>query len=131
MLKEKKIFFLLQDHVTGTIVLMKTFDMAEQRITSCCNSLVDHLKNMCFCLRSCWRSDRRKRTRVMPHIKTYTRLNKSQSAAQFFLLTSANISKAAWGTLQKQNTQLFIRSYEAGVLLLPKFLVSICLEVFI
>nr|XP_027217443.1 probable tyrosyl-DNA phosphodiesterase [Penaeus vannamei] len=70
----------------------------------------------------CWRSDRRKRTRVMPHIKTYTRLNKSQSAAQFFLLTSANISKAAWGTLQKQNTQLFIRSYEAGVLLLPKFL---------
>ncbi|XP_063596019.1 probable tyrosyl-DNA phosphodiesterase isoform X1 [Penaeus indicus] len=70
----------------------------------------------------CWRSDRRKRTRVMPHIKTYTRLNKSQSAAQFFLLTSANISKAAWGTLQKQNTQLFIRSYEAGILLLPKFL---------
>ncbi|XP_042877810.1 probable tyrosyl-DNA phosphodiesterase [Penaeus japonicus] len=72
----------------------------------------------------CWRSDRRKRTRVMPHIKTYTRLNKSQSSAQFFLLTSANISKAAWGTLQKQNTQLFIRSYEAGILLLPKFLID-------
>ncbi|KAG7167392.1 Tyrosyl-DNA phosphodiesterase 1-like [Homarus americanus] len=43
------------------------------------------------------------------------------SIAQFFLLTSANLSKAAWGTLQIQNSQLFIRSYEAGVLLLPKF----------
>ncbi|KAK8749256.1 hypothetical protein OTU49_015760 [Cherax quadricarinatus] len=69
-----------------------------------------------------WRSEKRKRTRVMPHIKTYTRLNKNCSAAQFLLLTSANLSKAAWGMLQKQNSQLFIRSYEAGILILPKFL---------
>lgn len=30
----------------------------------------------------------------------------------WFLLTSANLSKAAWGALQKNNTQLMIRSYE-------------------
>ncbi|XP_042224593.1 tyrosyl-DNA phosphodiesterase 1-like isoform X2 [Homarus americanus] len=68
-----------------------------------------------------WRSDKRHRTKAMPHIKCYTRVNMNCSAAQFFLLTSANLSKAAWGTLQIQNSQLFIRSYEAGVLLLPKF----------
>lgn len=69
-----------------------------------------------------WRGEKRKRTRVMPHIKTYTRINKNSSTAHFFLLTSANLSKAAWGVLQKQNSQLFIRSYEAGILMLPKFL---------
>lgn len=68
----------------------------------------------------------------MPHIKTYTRLLRSTASeplstsgceAQYLLLTSANLSKAAWGQAQKQGAQLFIRSYEAGVLLLPKFVV--------
>ncbi|KAK3850056.1 hypothetical protein Pcinc_043216 [Petrolisthes cinctipes] len=68
-----------------------------------------------------WRSEKRGRTRAMPHIKTYTRVSKTYSEVQFLLLTSANLSKAAWGALQKQNSQLFIRSYEVGVLFLPKF----------
>ena len=33
---------------------------------------------------------------------------------------SANLSKAAWGALEKNGQQLMIRSYEIGVLLLPK-----------
>ena len=37
-----------------------------------------------------------------------------------FLLFSANLSKAAWGTLEKNGQQLMIRSYEIGVLFLPK-----------
>uniref|UniRef100_A0A6A7G1Z1 Tyrosyl-DNA phosphodiesterase isoform X2 n=1 Tax=Hirondellea gigas TaxID=1518452 RepID=A0A6A7G1Z1_9CRUS len=69
-----------------------------------------------------WSSEKRGRSKGMPHIKTYTRVNKDETEAQFLLLTSANLSKAAWGQLQKQNSQHFIRSYEAGVLLLPKFL---------
>ena len=32
---------------------------------------------------------------------------------------SANLSKAAWGGFEKKGTQLRIRSYEIGVLLLP------------
>ncbi|XP_078191720.1 tyrosyl-DNA phosphodiesterase 1 isoform X1 [Callithrix jacchus] len=32
---------------------------------------------------------------------------------------SANLSKAAWGALEKNGTQLMIRSYELGVLFLP------------
>ncbi|GFS72077.1 tyrosyl-DNA phosphodiesterase 1 [Nephila pilipes] len=33
----------------------------------------------------------------------------------------ANLSKAAWGALEKKGTQFMIRSYELGVLFLPKF----------
>lgn len=31
------------------------------------------------------------------------------------MLSSANLSKAAWGALQKKDTQLMIRSFEIGV----------------
>ena len=34
---------------------------------------------------------------------------------------SANLSKAAWGAYDKYENKLFIRSYELGVLFLPKF----------
>jgi hypothetical protein len=54
----------------------------------------------------------------MPHLKTYTRALPS-GELQFLLMTSCNLSKAAWGELQKKDSQLCIRSWELGVLLLP------------
>ena len=62
------------------------------------------------------------RQNAMPHIKTYARVNPSsgmEPAVDWAILTSANLSKAAWGALQKKDTQLMIRSYELGVLCLP------------
>jgi tyrosyl-DNA phosphodiesterase 1 len=35
------------------------------------------------------------------------------------MITSHNLSRAAWGELQKNKGQLFVRSYELGVLFLP------------
>lgn len=35
------------------------------------------------------------------------------------MLTSHNLSRAAWGELQKNGTQIQVRSYEMGVLFLP------------
>ncbi|KAH7545799.1 hypothetical protein FEM48_Zijuj01G0132100 [Ziziphus jujuba var. spinosa] len=64
-----------------------------------------------------WKASHTGRCRAMPHIKTFTRYNGQKLA--WFLLTSANLSKAAWGALQKNNSQLMIRSYELGVLFLP------------
>lgn len=64
-----------------------------------------------------WKASHSGRCRAMPHIKTFTRYNGQNLA--WFLLTSSNLSKAAWGALQKNNTQLMIRSYELGVLFLP------------
>jgi len=61
------------------------------------------------------------RSRIPPHIKTYTHINNSgeKPILDWVILTSKNLSKPAWGSLQKQNTQLMIRHYEAGILFLP------------
>ncbi|XP_038712095.1 tyrosyl-DNA phosphodiesterase 1 isoform X4 [Tripterygium wilfordii] len=69
-----------------------------------------------------WKASHAGRCRAMPHIKTYTRYSGQELA--WFLLTSANLSKAAWGALQKSNSQLMIRSYELGVLFLPSVIQS-------
>merc|ERR1719228_2882048 len=58
-------------------------------------------------------------TRAMPHIKTYTRTSKDTTEMAFFILTSANLSKAAWGSVSKAGNSCLIMSYEAGVLWLP------------
>ncbi|KAK1309189.1 hypothetical protein QJS10_CPA09g01256 [Acorus calamus] len=64
-----------------------------------------------------WKASHTGRCRAMPHIKTFARYNGQNLA--WFLLTSANLSKAAWGALQKNNSQLMIHSYELGVLFMP------------
>ena len=68
-----------------------------------------------------WKADHVGRSHASPHIKSYTRLSPYQTnvRAPWFLLTSANLSKAAWGGLEKKGTQLALRSYELGVLFLP------------
>ncbi|OWF40656.1 tyrosyl-DNA phosphodiesterase 1-like isoform X2 [Mizuhopecten yessoensis] len=68
-----------------------------------------------------WRSEGRGRSRAMPHIKTYGRPSPSGKELAWFLVTSANLSKAAWGAMEKKGSQLMIRSYELGVLFFPKF----------
>ncbi|CAH0478325.1 unnamed protein product [Peronospora belbahrii] len=62
------------------------------------------------------------RQNAMPHIKSYARFDSSQEGAgklDWAIVTSSNLSKAAWGTFQKNNTQFMIRSYELGVMFLP------------
>ena len=60
------------------------------------------------------------RHQAAPHIKSYCRAN-GQDAA-YVLVTSANLSAAAWGKLQKNDTQLAIRHYELGLLFTPSVL---------
>ncbi|KAJ8574825.1 hypothetical protein ON010_g4387 [Phytophthora cinnamomi] len=65
------------------------------------------------------------RQNAMPHIKSYARFNPSDEAAgelDWALVTSSNLSKAAWGALQKNKSQFMIRSYELGVMFLPQLL---------
>jgi len=69
-----------------------------------------------------WKSDSRQRTRAMPHIKTYCRISPDRTKLAWFLLTSANLSKAAWGKLNKARDRLNLMSWEAGVLFLPKYM---------
>uniref|UniRef100_UPI003AAEAB51 tyrosyl-DNA phosphodiesterase 1 n=1 Tax=Centroberyx gerrardi TaxID=166262 RepID=UPI003AAEAB51 len=66
-----------------------------------------------------WKADSTGRSHAMPHIKTYMRTSPDFTQLAWFLITSANLSKAAWGALEKNNTQVMVRSYELGVLYLP------------
>eukprot|EP00754_Rhynchopus_humris_P014857 Rhum_TRINITY_DN14412_c7_g1::Rhum_TRINITY_DN14412_c7_g1_i1::g.87813::m.87813/K10862/TDP1; tyrosyl-DNA phosphodiesterase 1 len=63
------------------------------------------------------------RSRAPPHIKTYTRLRAGRGGvgteAAWSVLTSANLSGAAWGKLEKNGTQLFIMNYELGLVFFP------------
>ncbi|XP_026534955.1 tyrosyl-DNA phosphodiesterase 1 [Notechis scutatus] len=66
-----------------------------------------------------WSAETSGRSHAMPHIKTYMRVSLDFQKIAWFLVTSANLSKAAWGAFEKNGTQLMIRSYELGVLFLP------------
>ncbi|CAM9922802.1 unnamed protein product, partial [Discosporangium mesarthrocarpum] len=65
---------------------------------------------------------------AMPHIKSYARYwarsgnEEELGGVGWFLLTSANLSKSAWGNLEKGGTQLHVRSFELGVMFLPSML---------
>jgi len=71
-----------------------------------------------------WKSDALERTRASPHIKSYLRCSHDFTKVYWFVLTSANLSKAAWGNFEKNESQYLIRSYELGVLFLPSFVLD-------
>jgi tyrosyl-DNA phosphodiesterase-1 len=57
-----------------------------------------------------------------PHIKTFYRYFMTKDGRpelMWLYLGSHNLSKAAWGELEKNGQQLYIKSYELGVLFIP------------
>ncbi|KAM7350262.1 tyrosyl-DNA phosphodiesterase glaikit [Cochliomyia hominivorax] len=74
-----------------------------------------------------WSSKLRHRSHAMPHIKSYTRFSLEERSIYWFILTSANLSKAAWGSYNKNvniSPCLRIANYEVGVMFLPKFVIG-------
>ncbi|KAH7039275.1 tyrosyl-DNA phosphodiesterase-domain-containing protein [Linnemannia elongata] len=67
-----------------------------------------------------WRGLKSGRERAMPHIKTFTRVTGRADGDHlaWFLLTSANLSKPAWGEV-KDGGVFDVKSYELGVLIFP------------
>ncbi|KFA72733.1 hypothetical protein S40288_06136 [Stachybotrys chartarum IBT 40288] len=61
------------------------------------------------------------RQRAAPHIKTYIRYNKEQGI-DWALLTSANVSKQAWGDSMQSTGEVRIASWEMGVLVWSELL---------
>lgn len=59
------------------------------------------------------------RDRAAPHIKTYIRYN-YMGSIDWGLLTSANISKQAWGEAAKPSGEMRVASWEIGVLVWPE-----------
>ena len=62
--------------------------------------------------------DKEKKIGLIRKKKTYLRYEEEKKVG-WVCLTSANLSQAAWGTLQKNDTQFMIRHFEAGVLFIP------------
>lgn len=59
------------------------------------------------------------RGRAAPHIKTYIRHN-GQGMIDWALITSANLSKQAWGDALNQKGEMRVASWEIGVLFWPE-----------
>lgn len=64
--------------------------------------------------------------RNVPHMKTYFQTNSTTETLHWFVLTSHNLSKAAWGEIQTSSRyggrRLFVRHWELGVFLSPQLL---------
>ena len=61
------------------------------------------------------------RKRAAPHIKTYIRFaDAEKSSIDWILITSANLSKQAWGEAANAAGEVRICSYEIGVLVWPE-----------
>ncbi|CAK7219014.1 hypothetical protein SCUCBS95973_003677 [Sporothrix curviconia] len=65
-----------------------------------------------------------KRRRAAPHVKTYVRYSNSSDGCHvdWALMTSANLSKQAWGEARSAGGEMRIASYELGVLVWPELL---------
>lgn len=83
---------------------------------------IDCTNNWLLSLCSQWKATQTARDRAIPHIKSYTRISPDLKRIPWFVLTSANLSKAAWGV--QRSFSHYIMSYEAGVIFIPKFIVS-------
>lgn len=57
------------------------------------------------------------RKRAAPHIKTYIRYN--DQSIDWALVTSANLSKQAWGEAAASSGEMRISSWEIGVMVWP------------
>ncbi|XP_015125145.1 probable tyrosyl-DNA phosphodiesterase [Diachasma alloeum] len=100
----------------------RSFDM---RVGSCClpyggqlHAKQKWLSNYCHQ----WKSSDKARCQAMPHVKSYTRISPDFKKIPWMVITSANMSKAAWGWGGKANNTIL--SYEAGVVFFPKFLTN-------
>ncbi|CAD0086486.1 unnamed protein product [Aureobasidium mustum] len=63
------------------------------------------------------------RRRAAPHIKTFIRFsNNDCDKIDWTLVTSANLSKQAWGEMANKNSEVNISSFEIGVLVCPQWL---------
>lgn len=63
-----------------------------------------------------WVGEKSGRDRAAPHIKTYMHVDGETGDLNWVLLTSANLSKQAWGTVNKTAKNQYIQSWECGVM---------------
>lgn len=63
------------------------------------------------------------RRRAAPHIKTFIRFtDETCTSVDWAMVTSANLSKQAWGEMANKQGEVTVRSFEIGVVVCPEWL---------
>jgi tyrosyl-DNA phosphodiesterase-1 len=107
----------LDGYVSGNSIHTKIQSPAQQKQLEYLHPLFCHWKS------SSPASQRREALRgpAAPHIKTYIGFSdETQKTIDWALLTSANMSKQAWGDVVSNKGEIWIQSWEAGVLVWPE-----------
>lgn len=74
-----------------------------------------------------WNGTPSGRQRAPAHMKCYfpyKTMEENDNELAWFVLTSCNLSQAAWGVYQTNGSQLYIKSYELGVLFVPSYITN-------
>ncbi|XP_066143190.1 uncharacterized protein [Euwallacea fornicatus] len=111
------------------------FSLVYASMENCLNGYLEHLSGVCgkfekgliedqpwlkqyMCQ---WKAESNNRSRALPHSKCYCRVSPCWQKLAFYFMTSSNLSRSGWGKLPNKDSSIYIRSYEMGVLFLPKF----------
>lgn len=112
----------LDGYESGGSIHMKIQSAQQQRQLSYLQPLLCHWKHPPSSSRTTSGEPRQEAHRgpAAPHIKTYIRFKDTQhKSIDWALLTSANLSKQAWGDVVNKQGEVRIQSYETGVLVWP------------
>lgn len=113
----------LDGYTSGASIHTKIQSPAQQKQLEYLRPLFCHWKHQDPHLDSASpQQQRRKAYRgpAAPHIKTYVRFaDKGQMAIDWAMVTSANLSKQAWGEVENNKGEVWVQSYEAGVVVWP------------
>ncbi|KAF1843452.1 tyrosyl-DNA phosphodiesterase 1 [Cucurbitaria berberidis CBS 394.84] len=109
----------LDGYASGASIHMKLQSVQQQKQSEYLHPLLCYWKHTPtdFTSKS-WREAHR--GPAAPHIKTYTRFSDDKhKTIDWAMVTSANLSKQAWGDVVNKKEEIWIQSWEAGVVVWP------------
>ncbi|KAF9734800.1 hypothetical protein PMIN04_000901 [Paraphaeosphaeria minitans] len=113
----------LDGYASGASIHTKIQSPAQQKQLEYLRPLLCHWKYEERPLHSSSPRQQRRRAHrgpAAPHIKTYVRFaDKRRTKIDWAMVTSANLSKQAWGEVESKKGEVWVQSYEAGVVVWP------------
>ncbi|KAF2437831.1 phospholipase D/nuclease [Karstenula rhodostoma CBS 690.94] len=112
----------LDGYASGASIHTKTQSPVQQKQLEYLRPLLCHWKHQDSHLSAVTPEQRREAHRgpAAPHIKTYVRFaDEGRTGIDWAMVTSANLSKQAWGEVENKKGEVWVQSYEAGVVVWP------------
>lgn len=118
----------LDGYESGGSIHVKLQSTQQQKQLQYMHPLLCHWKHLSTSSTTTPRRSRREAHRgpAAPHIKTYIRFtDDTHKSIDWALVTSANLSKQAWGDVANKEGEVRIQSYETGVLVWPELFTGV------